>query len=417
MDRLGVLLANKARLMIKGCSQRPGFDYIDTYSLVVRIETVHAILAMVPKETIYMHQPEGYTDGTNRVGKLNKTLYGLKQSRHEWNNQLDLGLQDFEIITVWVNDLLLFATTDIEIQCMKKEITSKWRVTDLGEPSKIIGIKIMRSDDSISISQKQYIDSILRKQGLQHTNSVSTPMDHNHLPKPNPNHENTNQSNSYASLLGELQYLAVCTCPDIAYAVHKLASFMANPTLTYHITLKRILRYLAGTRDLRITYRKSEHAYDPLIGYADARFANTDDMKSTTGIVFKSLGGAILWKAKKQTLSALSTTEAEYVALSHAGTEAHWLRNLYDEIGLCLKRPLPIRCDNFGAISMANNLYISQSTRHINLKYHSIRRLIKQNYIITQLCRDAEQTADILTKALLRPKHKQHTMELGLAPI
>jgi len=404
---------------------------------VHQIDIKGAYLNGILKETIYMRQPEGFTDGTDRVCKLNKTLYGLKQSGREWNNQLDLGLQtfgftrllsdpcayvrredkDFQIITVWVDDLLLFATTDKGIQRMKREIASRWRVTDLGEPSKIIGIEITRSDDSIAISQKQYINSVLRKQGLERANPVSTPMDHNHMPEPNPDQDTGNRSNAYASLLGELQYLAVCTHPDIAYAVHRLASYAANPTLIHHTMLKRILRYLAGTRNLGIIYRKSDDTSDPLVGYADAGFANADDMKSTTGIVFKSSGGAIVWKAKKQTLSALSTTEAEYVALSHCGTEARWLRNLYDELGFHLDKPLEIRCDNLGAISMANNPYTSQSTRHINLKYHCIRQLIQNGYIITKPCRDAEQTADILTKPLPRPKHRQHTSELGLAPV
>ena len=161
-------------------------------------------------------------------------------------------------------------------------------------------------------------------------------MDHNHLPKPNPNYKNTNRSNSYVSLLGEIQYLAVCMCPDIAYTVHKLASFAANSTLTHHTMLKRILRYLVGTCDLEITYWKSEHASDPFIKYTDAGFANANDIKLTTGIIFKSLGGAILWKVKKQTLSVLFTMEAEYIALSHARTEAPWLWNLYDKTWILL---------------------------------------------------------------------------------
>jgi hypothetical protein len=181
--------------------------------------------------------------------------------------------------------------------------------------------------------------------------------------------------------------------------------------------LKQIIRYLAGTKDYGITYHKSYKQTAPLNTYTDAGFANTDEKKSTTRIAIISAGGAVLWKSKKQTLSALSTTEAEYIALAHSGTEARWLRNLYTELGFPNSNPLLIRCDNLGAISMAENPFITPRLRHIDLKYHSIRQLVAKKVISIKACCDAEQTADILTKPLPRPKHKQHTSELGVVPV
>jgi hypothetical protein len=371
----------KARLVIKGCSQRPGFDYNETYSPVVRMETIRSILAMalkmdlriqqmdvkgtylngILKEDVYMRQPDGYNDGTDRVCKLVKTLYGLKQSGREWNIQFNDGLQDlgftrlysdpcayvrrrgndFQIITVWVDDLLLFANTEVGMRLCKEQIAHKWQVTDLGEPSKIIGIQIKRGADSISISQTKYIEAILKRENMDRANPVATPLDPNVPIQPNPDHTEGNRSNPFAQLLGELQYLANATRPDIAFTINRLASFTANPSMKHYEMIKRILRYLAGTKEFGITYRKSYTNIEPIIGYSYAAHGNCEERKSTTGVVFVSGGGAVLWRSKKQTLSAQSSTEAEYIALAHAGCEACWFHNLYTELGFPYKMRSP----------------------------------------------------------------------------
>ena len=233
-----------------------------------------AYLNGILKEKIYMCQPEGYDDGTGRVCLLIKTLYGLKQSGREWNIELNNTLKDFgfhplrsdpcvyvcrngehlEIITVWVDDLLLFTTSDDLINKMKKKIQSKWTTTDLGEPEKIIGIKIMKKNDSIIISQEKYVKNILKREGMDEANPVSMPMNPNEKIKPNPEGNEGNRSNSYAKLLRELQFLANGTGPDIAYAVNKLSAYTANPSLQHSGAVKRILRYLKGTKNLAIKY-------------------------------------------------------------------------------------------------------------------------------------------------------------------
>ena len=172
----------KARLVAKGCSQRPWFEYNETYSPVVWIEIIHTILAIVPshglvvcqmdvkgaylngtlKEKVYMHQPIGYEDGTGRVCLLKQTIYGLKQSGHEWNHELDIKLRDLrfmsllsdpyayiqkltddiQIVTVWVDDLLLFANSVEVMTKLQTELSGIFELIDMGEPNKIIRVKI-----------------------------------------------------------------------------------------------------------------------------------------------------------------------------------------------------------------------------------------------------------------------------------
>ena len=200
-NKEGELTKYKARLVVKGFAQRPGFDYTDTFAPVVHLETIRAILAIVPsqklvirqmdvkgaylngilKEKVYMCQPEGFNDGTNHVCWLQKTLYSLKQSGREWNKELDHRLKEkgfnnlrsdpcayirrdgdeIEIVTVWVDDLLLFATNNKVMRHLGDDLKSTFDVTDLGKPTKIVGIEITCRQDSVTISQPAYIDSIL----------------------------------------------------------------------------------------------------------------------------------------------------------------------------------------------------------------------------------------------------------------
>ena len=209
------------------------------------------------------------------------------------------------------------------------------------------------------------------------------------------------------------------TRPDIAYAVNRLASYTANPSLQHNTSLKRILHYLAqlaGTKKFEITYHKSPTSAgaNSTHGFSDAAYANTNDLKSTSGYVFLAKGGAITWRSKKQSTIALSSTEAEYVALSEARCEACWLRNLYDELGYKQNNPMLIKGDNNGSIMMARNPQFHKRSKHIDTRWHWIRDLVERNVVKIESCRDPDQTADVLTKALAKPKHQKHVGEMGL---
>jgi hypothetical protein len=403
---------------------------------IQQMDVKGAYLNGILQEKIYMKQPEGFSDGSGRVCQLIKTLYGLKQSGREWNKQLDRKLKEkgftnlksdpctyirrikdeLEIITVWVDDMLLFTTTERSMFNLKAELRSLFEITDMGEPAKIVGIEINRTNETLTISQKQYILAILKSEGMQDANPVSTPLDPNIKLEVNPVEMEGNRSNAYAMLLGKLQYLATATRPDIAYAVNRLASYTANPSLIHYTAAKRILRYLKGTKNFVLTYKQIPNQ-QTFYGYSDAAYANTDDYKSTSGYVFLAGEAAITWGSRKQTTVALSSTEAEYIALSEASREAMWLRHLYEELGYIQEKPTLLIGDNNGSIAMAKNPQFHKRTKHVEIRWHWVRNLVQDGLITIKSCRDPEQTADILTKALLRQKHTKHTKELGLSTV
>ena len=205
---------------------------------------------------------------------------------------------------------------------MKNDLHSQWEVTDLSKPSKIIGIEITRSDDGIMISQKRSVESILMRQGLKEANPVSIPLDPKVKIEPNPEGNKGDKSNTYAQLLGELQFVANATCPDITYAINKLASYTTNPDLKHQIALKCILHYLAGTKNYGITYKYLPNSIPTFQGFTDVAFADREDMKSMTGYLIKAADAVITWKSGKQGVTMQSTTEVEFIALWEGGQEA-----------------------------------------------------------------------------------------------
>jgi hypothetical protein len=277
-----------------------------------------------------------------------------------------------------VDDLLLFADSAETMEEMKRDIRTEWETTDMGEPSKIVGIEITMSPGKIIISQKKSIQRILERQGLADANPVQMPLDPGVKILPNPDGNEGNKSNSYAKILGELQFIANSMCPDIAFAVNRLASYTANPSMQHVIALKRILRYLAGTRNHGITYEYIPGKSQSFEGYADAAFRNRDDGKSTTGYVFIAAGGAIPWRSNKQTVTALSTTEAEYIALWESAKEASWLRNLYKELGLTQEEPTILNSDSTGAVGIAKDpLFHKRTSANLQKTFWVLYKLVQ----------------------------------------
>ena len=298
----------------------------------------------------------------------------------------------------------------------KRDTHTEWDTSDMGAPHKIGGIGIHQTPDGISISQKQNIDKILQKQGLTKAQMVQMPLDPKVKIIPNPEGNNGDCSNSYAQLLGELQFVANSTHLDIAFVVNRLVSYTANPSMQHWTAVKRILRYLSGTRDYGITYRYSP---DPVTfkGYTDASYKSHNDGKSITSYIFLAAGGGITWRSGKQSITALSSMEAEYIALWEAGKEASWLRNLHSDLGLTQVNPMRLLSDSTGALQIASNLIFHNKTKHIDPKHHWIREKIQAGRFIADYIPLEEQTADVLTKALPQPAYEIHMRSFSLAPV
>ncbi len=243
---------------------------------------------------------------------------------------------------------------------------------------------------------------LIEKYGLSEANPVSTPADSNtKLMKTD--EKSTNSCVDpvlYQSMVGSLLYAAIATRPDIAQAVGVVSKFNANPSHAHLTAVKRILRYLKGTQDFFLEYRKTDKSFS-LIGYSDADWAgDQDDRHSTSGNLFLMAGGPVSWLSKKQAIVALSTCEAEYVALSTATQETIWLRRLLDSLKTSPSGAITVMEDNQGAIAIAKNPVAHARTKHIDIRYHFIRETIQEGLIELHYCPTEKMLADILTKPL-----------------
>ena len=222
----------------------------------------------------------------------------------------------------------------------------------------------------------------------------------------------------YNDLLGCLLWIALHTRPDVAQSVGVLCRFASNPGLQHWTGLKRILRYLAHTKNYGIRYSSSSQA---LFGYCDSDYANCPDTRrSTTGYCFIQASGPVSWKSKLQKSRgslpgvATSSVAAEYQALYDASREAAWLRQLYEGLGFPLTAPTVIRGDNQGSISMTKNHRTDSLTKHISVKYHYTRELVKLQQINVEYCETSAMVADFLTKPTTAQKFLWCRQHLGI---
>src|SRR5438477_7855715 len=220
----------------------------------------------------------------------------------------------------------------------------------------------------------------------------------------------------YARIVGGLTFAACVTRPDIACAVSQLSQFLNNPSSTHMQAAKRVLRYLHGTAMLGITYRPPPLH---LQGYSDANWAgDMDTRRSTTGYVVMLNNGAIAWKSQRQPTVALSTMEAEYMALTEATKELKWVRQLLAELGYdgdSMNEPTGLYSDNQSAIALAKNPVSHARAKHIDLRHHFIREAILDKIVWLQHIPTSEMTADSLTKALGREKHEKCATRMGMS--
>lgn len=454
-DENGNLEKYKARLVIKGCSQREGIDYDEVYSPVVRYASIRYLISVAVQfdmeihqmdavtaflqgeleDEIYMQQPEYFDDGSGKVCLLRKSIYGLKQASRIWNikfsnvlttagyvrSTLDpcvyfkfVGKRKI-LISIYVDDVLIFFNCAGLRDELRNNLTSNFKMKDLGLAKYCVGLRITRDrkNNVIYVDQTKYIEELLDKFEMTNCNPIDTPSDANQrLVKEEPSGDFDPVNIPYQQMVGCILYLTQGTRPDIAFAVNNVSRYNNCYTKTHWMAVKRIIRYLKGTKDLRLMFKKN--AKDYVFGYCDADWASdVNDRKSCTGYVFLRSGGAISWNSKRQPTVALSTTEAEYMALSAATQESMWLKQFEDEI-FGSDRTMNIFCDNQSAINLANNNGYSARCKHIDIRHHYVRQKVSDKSCVIHYINTDENAADALTKSLHKQKFQHCRNMFGL---
>jgi len=294
---------------------------------------------------------------------------------------------------------------------------SKFAARDLGPVSLFLGMEVERVVERrlLKLSQHKYVRELLERFGMQDAKPVRTPMAAGaKLCREGDGQGDALDANvPYSELVGALLYLSVGTRPDIAHAVGVLARFMSAPKQQHWVAAKRVLRYLKGTADYGVCFWPRGGRLE---GMVDADFAgDLSTRKSTTGYVFTINGGAVSWSSKLQSVVAVSTSEAEYIAAAAAVKEALWLQKLV-QAGFGLQVvPVQIECDSQGALCMMQHVVASQRSKHIDVQYHFVRDRVAGGDVAFRYVPTASNIADCLTKAVSADWHEVCTHGMGVS--
>ena len=366
-----------------------------------------------------MEAPPGFEDDfeDGEVCQLKKTLYGLKQSPRAWFGRFTEAMKKYDYqqsnayhtlflkkrgnkitcLIIYVDDMIITGDDSEEIEQLKKNLATEFEMKDLGALKYFLGVEVLRSKEGIFINQKKYTLDLLAESGMMECKPADTPIAVNHGLQITEGVELADRER-YQRLVGKLIYLSH-TRPDIAYAVSVISQFMHRPQMNHLEAALRVVRYLTGTFDHGIMFKKNGHL--EIHGYTDADWAgNPIDRNSTSGYFTFVGGNLVTWKSKKQKVVALSSAEAEFRGIRNGLTEILWLRLLMEEIGFLSQKTCQMFCDNKAAISIAENPVQHDRTKHVEVDRHFIKEKIEEGSIEFPYVRSEDQLADILTKAV-----------------
>lgn len=457
----------KARLVVLGCKQVYGVDYEHTFAPVAKMATIRAILAVAAvndwmvvqmdvtnaflhgdlEEIVYMKLPLGYshagcrisvqtgefkvTTNSSIVCRLKKSLYGLKQAPRRWFSKLsttliDMGFtqsksdyslfklsgkESITLVLAYVDDLLIAGNSSYDIDILKKMLSAKFHMNDLGELRYFLGLEVERTSAGFFVSQHKYLVDILREFNMQSSTPLKIPVDiHLRLTKEMGNP--LTDPHPYQRL-SKLIYLTV-TRPDIVFTVHILTQFMQHPCQAHMEAALHLLRYLVGTPNQGILLASNSAAQ--LHAYSDSDWATCPmTRRSTTGFCVLLGNSPISWKTKKQAVVARSSAEAEYRAMALTSCEVTWLQALFKDLGIHDLPPAILHCDNKAAIAIAANPVLHERTKHIEVDCHFVRDKINSGTITTTHTPTYSQLADVFTKGLSAKQHFHLLSKLGVA--
>eukprot|EP00833_Pecoramyces_ruminatium_P000880 jgi/Orpsp1_1/1174912/evm.model.c7180000051932.1 len=413
-DSNGNIIKYKARLVARGFTQVYGIDYKNTFSPTLKQDTLKVIISIAVyckfsihqmdikaaylnaklDAEIYMTLPEGM-EGKGYC-KLNKALYGLKQSGRMWNETLNKVLVKINfkrfmsdpcvyikkddnnkilcLLAIYVDDIIIAGTNE-EIIKTKSLIKENFEATDVGEVDFIIGIKFVKCKDGYLIHQRKYLNDILNKFEINKykPSSNTIPIENKILRCKKFN------STKYRQAIGSLLYLAISTRPDILFSVSKASRKSKDPTYEDWYNVLKIFRYLKGKPNYGIKFTYSNKFNFKV--YVDADLGgDKETRRSTTGFLMLINSAPTSWFSKLQHSVSVSTAESEYYGIHECARHCLWYKNIFSELGINIK-PITINTDNKAAIYNCENETINPKSKHIDLRYHSIRELIKRNYI------------------------------------
>lgn len=441
----------KARLVVKGYAQSYGVDYTEVFAPVARLDTIRTILALAAQsnwevfqldvksaflhgeleEDVYVKQPEGYIKKgeEEKVYKLKKALYGLKQAPRAWYSRIEAYFmrEKFErcpsehtlftksnggkllIVSLYVDDLI-FTGNDREM-CdeFKNSMMLEFEMTDLGLMKHFLGVEVKQCSEGIFICQRRYAREVLARFGMDESNAVKNPIVPGTKLQKDEGDAKVDET-VFKQVVGSLMYLTV-TRPDLMYGVCLISRFMSAPRESHWLAAKRILRYIKGTTELGVFYKRGE-GNARLLAYTDSDYAgDLDDKRSTSGFVFMMASGAISWASKKQPVVALSTTEAEYIDAASCACQSVWLSRILKAIGCEGKSETVIMCDNSSTIQLSKHPMFHGKSKHIEVRFHYLRDLVSGGMVRLSYCSTENQIADIFTKPLkLAQFEKLHGM-------
>lgn len=429
----------KARLVARGFEQTQCDSY-DLYAPVAKLNTFRIFMNVATKcnmkvgqmdvcgaflnskidDEIYLELPEG-VNLQHKYSKLNKSIYGLKKSPKYWNETinnvlLSLGYKSSDkdcclftkcendikmYVLLYVDDLLYMGNSLIESELLKNLLCQNFKMKDMGCVKKFLGIEI--NQDTIkgitTISQREYLIKLLNSYGMSDCRTLSLPIDKNFnfaLLKRD-SCESKEIETKCRKIIGSLMYVVMGTRPDLCAVVNILSRYQSCASNLLYKLLINILRYIKGTIDICLTYYRD--SVDNVVGYVDSDWGGSDDRRSTTGYCFKMYGGTIIWVSKKQPSVSLSSTEAEYIALASATSEACWLKSILKDF--CIHtETITMYEDNQSTIKMAHMAVGNSRVKHLDIKLSFVKENISNNVIKLCYINSSDQLADILTKSL-----------------
>ncbi|GKE13326.1 retrovirus-related pol polyprotein from transposon TNT 1-94 [Tanacetum coccineum] len=399
---------------------------------IYQMDVKTAFLNGERKEVVYVSQPKGFVDQDNpsHVYKLKKAHYGLKQAPRAWYDMLSSFLisqhfskgavdptlftwhagNDILLVQIYVDDIIFASTNTAMCNEFANQMTTKFKMSTMGQMSFFLGLQISQSPIGIFINQSKYTSEIVKKYGLHSTDSIDTPMIENKKSDEDLQGKQVNAT-LYRGMIGSLMYLTA-NRPDLNYVVCLCARYQAKPTEKHLQAVKRIFQYLNGTINMGLWYSKDTDM--SLTAYADVDHTGCQDTRRSTSGSAHFLGDKLVsWSSKKQKSTAISSTKAEYIALSGCCSQILLIRSQLTDYGFQFNK-IPLYCNNKSAITLCcNNVQHSRAT-HIDIHYHFIKEQVENGIVELYFVRNEYQLADIFTKPLPRERFNFLIDKLGM---